>query len=482
MNFTSTLFIFLFLPLTLIFYYISPNKIKNFILLVASFIFYSFGSLDILLTLISTLCINYIFAFLLAHSWKCPIAKPISAVCMLLWNIGLLFHFKYLSSVLNFANNIFNMNFSITEIIFPIGISFFTFRCISYCLDVLWEITPPQDKFMDLALYVSFFPQLLMGPITKYHDFEPQLKNRALKIDNICEGVKRIILGLTKKLFIANRIGIMVDTVFSMNSSKRSVILAIFAVLGYLIQLYYDFSGYSDIAIGLGNLFGFKTPENFKYPYASKSIIEFWNRWHITLGDWFKEYVFTPLFRFFQLHNIPFKYCNYLSLFWVWLLVGIWHGVGIKFAIYGLYYFIFILFERIMNKLKKDKKKKEKTFKSLFVSHLYFFVVVFFGQLLFRTNDLQSFWHYIKDLFAINGNDLYNSLATYYISKYWLTLIIGIIFSFPLIPHLANLCNKNKILHNTMNCAKVISYCSMTIISIAYIMADTSQSFIYFQF
>jgi len=488
MNFTSVGFIFLFLPIVLFFYYFASNRVKNVILLLASIIFYAAGNLKMLSLLILTICINYFFGILLGRTWKYSFEKNISIVCMLIWNIGILFYFKYFSTVINFANDFWGINAAIVEIAFPVGISFFTFRCISYCLDVFWEITPIQYSIVDLALYISFFPQLLSGPITKYRDFESQLKNRKIKIENVCEGVKRIIIGLTKKLFIANRIAIMVNIVFEMNSSERTVALAWIGMIGYLVQLYYDFSGYSDIAIGIGKLFGFNTPENFRYPYASKSIIEFWKRWHITLGEWFNEYMFVPLFRFFQTHKVPFKLCNYFTLFFVWIVIGIWHGAGITFIAYSMFYFVFILFERIVNDIKRAKGKKSGLYKksknilTWILSHMYFLIVVFFGQLIFRSGNLDVLENYLKDLFSINGNVFYNSLTLYYTEKFYLTLIIGIIFSFPVIPGIVNVCSKNKVLKNILSVAKVISYCCMAIISISYVIADTSEAFIYFQF
>ena len=399
MAFTDVMFLFIFFPITTLLYYISGKKLKNILLLIFSLLFYSFGDSNAFSLLVITIVVNYILGILLGKEHK--ILKNIALILTLLWNVGFLFYFKYLSTILGFWHP--DGNFE--QIILPIGISFFTFRCISYCVDVYWGISKTQYNPINLALYISFFPQLLMGPITKYRDFEPSFTDKRLNLDNATDGVKRIILGLAKKLIIADRIGLMVDEVFALNSTDKSVVLAWFGVLAFLIQLYYDFSGYSDIAIGLGKLLGFETPENFNYPYISKGIIEFWNKWHITLGEWFREYVFTPLFRFFQSKNIKFNYCNYLSLFFVWLLVGIWHGSGLKFAVYGLYYFVFILFERIFENVNKTRKKQNLSVFKIpsFISHIYFILAIFIGQLMFKSETLASFWHYFNDLFALNG-------------------------------------------------------------------------------
>jgi len=487
MNFTSVLFIFQFFPVTFFLYHISSEKIKNVILVIASLVFFASGNLEALPFLLITICVNYIFGLLIGRAWKKEFIKKIFLIFSLIWNIGGLFYFKYLNVLAISLIDVLNLELNISEIIFPIGISFFTFRCISYCVDIFWEISTAKRNILDVALYISFFPQLLMGPITKWRDFECQLKNREVKFEDIASGIKRIIIGLTKKLFIANRIGIVVDIVFSMDSTERSVILAWFAVFGYLIQLYYDFSGYSDIAIGLGSLFGFKTPENFKYPYTSKGIIEFWNSWHVTLGEWFREYMFTPLFRFFQLRKIPFNVCNYLSLFIVWIIVGIWHGAGVKFVVYGLFYVVFILIERIISDRKKVKKKqnsiKKKTSKLKIIwLHIYFMIVVSIGQLLFRSDTLQTYCYYLKDLVGLNGNSFFNLLSLYYIKSYWLTLAIGIVFAFPLTKYISSLYKRSKSLCIISEGLKVIVYCAMWIISISYMIANTSQSFIYFQF
>ena len=326
-----------------------------------------------------------------------------------------------------------------------------------------------------------------MGPITNYFDFYPQVNNHHFNIDNFLDGVKRIIIGLAKKLIIANNIGFVVDPIFAMSADERTIGLAWLGILCYLIQLYYDFSGYSDIAIGIGKLFGFKTPENFDYPFISKSIVEYWMRWHITLGTWLKVYLFTPILMSCKNRGIAIGSAYIIALFGVWLFAGAWHGAGWNFICYGLYYFVFIVLERFYQDYKKQRRKKlglkkrDNTLTENMLAHVYFFIVLIFGQLLFRCTDLNHFGQYFASMFGISENCAWNSVSKYYLLQSWVLLIIGWIFAFPII-RLVKSKLQNKVSNIILEVLSPIMYFVLLLISIAFAMTNTYQSFIYFQF
>lgn len=262
---------------------------------------------------------NFSFGLLLAKDWECTYIKKCILILMLVWNFGLLYYYKYHIFVLDNFNLLTHAGVRLPDIVQPLGISFFTFRTVSFCLDVYWKTVPVQYNFLNVALYICFFPQISMGPIDKYNDFSSQLNERLFHAELFYDGIKRIIVGWAKKLLISDNIGRVVDIIFDMDAAERTIVMSWVGIFGYLIQLYYDFSGYSDVAIGVGQLFGFRTPENFKYPFISKSVVEYWSRWHITLGTWLKNYLYTPIFRACQDRGIAIERCNVMALIGVWL-------------------------------------------------------------------------------------------------------------------------------------------------------------------
>lgn len=487
MTFTSLNFIFVFLPLSVIGYYLIKNSIRNIFLVIMSVIFYAMGEPIMVWLLLLSIFINYVFGLLLAKEWNQRGVKLFFLLISMTWNFGLLFYYKYYIFTLENINSLFRCNIDLPNIVQPLGISFFTFRTISFCLDVYWKTVPIQTDFTNVALYVCFFPQVIMGPICKYNDFNAQLNDREFDSTLFLDGVKRIIIGWAKKLIIANNIGNVVDAIFTMNGAERSVALAWMGIFGYLIQLYYDFSGYSDIAIGIGQMFGFRTPENFNYPFVSKSVVEYWTRWHITLGTWLKNYLYTPIFRKCQDKDINLSICNVLALLGVWLFAGVWHGVGWNFVCYGLYYFAFIVFERIVEDHKKKKrkklkiKKKPETMNQKICAHIYFFAVLIFGQLLFRCKDLQSFGEYLKSMFGVFGNRLWDAQTYFYVLQSMVLMIVGWIFAFPVVAAVKEKMN-GTVFSKIIDAITPILYACLLVVSIAFAMTDTYQSFIYFQF
>ena len=298
MSFSSPFFLFFFGPIAVIGYYIIRCELRNLFLLAVSLLFYAWGEPKLVLLLLASIFVNYLFA-LCMERWREYKSGKVCVAFMILWNFGVLCYYKYLAFALTNVNALFGSSFVIPDIALPLGISFFTFRAVSYCLDVYWGTSPAQLNILNTALYISFFPQIMMGPITRYCEFECQLKNRSVIVNDLAEGVKRIVAGLAKKVILADTLGIMVDSIFKTPDAERTVLAAWLGIIGYLFQLYFDFSGYCDMAIGIGRIFGFKTPENFQNPYWSKSVVEFWSKWHITLGTWLKVYLYTPVFRAF---------------------------------------------------------------------------------------------------------------------------------------------------------------------------------------
>lgn len=487
MTFTSTLFLFLFLPIAMGIYYLARSGLKNIILVAVSLLFYAVGEPRLVWLLIGSIAVNYLIGLAMESTAEKKWLHRGTLLAMLAWNFGTLFYYKYFIFSIETVNTLFGLNIALPVIGLPLGISFFTFRTVSYGLDVHWGTVRALKNPIDLALYVSFFPQVTMGPIDKYANFEKQLHGRTFDKTAFIEGIQQIIAGLFKKLFFSNSLGMMVDRVFEMQTGERTVLLAWLGIVGYMLQLYYDFAGYSDIAIGLGKLFGFKTPQNFDYPYISKSVVEFWNRWHMTLGAWLKDYIYTPVFRtLMDKKSISIFKCNIIALFVVWLFAGVWHGAGLKFIVYGLYYFVFIALERTVEYLQKQRrkrlkiKKKSETKLHVIGMHVYLLVVILFGQLLFRADSLAAYWQYIGSLFGTHGAGLTNTLSRTLMSQNILLISVGAVFCLPVARWLRE--KTMRLFGEWQPFLQTGLYLGLFVIAIAYAFTNTYQSFIYFQF
>ncbi|SHE14256.1 D-alanyl-lipoteichoic acid biosynthesis protein DltB [Chlamydia abortus] len=353
----------------------------------------------------------------------------------------------------------------------PIGISFYTFQSISYLIDVYRKEVPPQKNIINLALYISFFPQLVAGPIVRYESIASQLSFRVENIDLFSQGVRLFIIGFAKKILIANQLGIVADEIFGIDSSEISTSLSWVAIVAYTLQIYFDFSGYSDMAIGIGKMFGFHLPANFNYPYISKNISEFWRRWHITLGSWFRDYVYIPLGG-----NRQGIWKQIRNLFIVWLLTGIWHGASWTYIIWGLYYGFFIALERfVLNNLLNRLW--------LPIQHIYVLIVVMVGWVFFRADDFAYSFEFIKAMFGLNGTEIFDNVTLYYIYDYWLYFVVGVLCSLPL-AKISLLVGriKNNIFHFVWNTIGVLLYLIIFFISIIYLTTSTYNPFIYFRF
>ena len=444
MDFTSIIFLFLFLPLTLLGYYLIRKELKILLIVITSLLFYSINDPKSLWLLVFSIIINYLIGYGIgyvigiirdcegqAQKSKLNTISKILLTIGIAFNLVLLFYYKYYAFSLKTMNSLFGFDFVLPMIGLPLGISFFTFRSLSYLIDIYWNRIVAQNNLMYAALYISFFPQVTMGPIVQYNNFISQINDFKFNFSLFSDGVKQIIIGLLKKVVVADGLGTMVDYIFSMEHQERTVVLAWLGIAGYLIQLYYDFGGYSDISIGLGKLFGFETPSNFDYPYASKSITEFWRRWHITLGNWFRDYVFIPVSRSKLLRRI----CKWTQKHFgnivrdnvrtivpfaiVWLLTGLWHGAAWHYIAWGVYQYIFIMIERIRNQHNKKikiaaKMNKERIYFHEIRQHVYFLGVLIFGQIMFRIDGFWNYFPYVKSMFGLLGNSIVDTSTKYY--------------------------------------------------------------------
>lgn len=494
MSFTEPIFLFLFLPILLVGYYLIRKELKNCFLLAASILFYAASDFDMLWLLITIIAANYLIALLIEATKGRTILQRASLILMIACNFGILFYYKYLIFAVENVNSLFGVNLTVPNIVLPLGISFITFRSVSYCLDVSWGTCHAERNPLNVALYISFFPQVTMGPITKFHEFQDQIRDRVLSVENMADGAKRIILGLAQKLILANQLGIIVDKIFLMQDSERTVLAAWIGIIGYLLQLYYDFAGYSDIAIGLGNFFGFHTPENFNYPYMAKSAGDFWNRWHMTLGTWLKDYIYVPVFRGCSGKQIPvlkkkitFQYADYIALFAVWTFSGLWHGAAWNFILFGYYYCFFIILERIRDNRAKEKRKRLKIKKQpetklqSAVAHVSTLVIVIFGQLLFRVDGASHFIPYVGSMFGASGIAA-NTESRYLLSQCWMILIFGILMATPWLKTIQRFAVQHKKIGRIGRILEPIVYLVILTITLSFVFTDTYQAFIYFQF
>ena len=416
MLFTSISFLYYFLPALIIIYFITPKKYKNIILLIASLLFYLYGEPKYVFLMIAEIIIAYIGAILI-DKYKNQ-SKNI-LITTLVIHIFLLIIFKYTDFIIQSINDISNANIKLLNIALPIGISFYTFQIISYLIDVYNGKVKVQKNIINLATYVSLFPQLVAGPIVRYQTVEKELDDRVHSFNNFAYGIRRFSIGLAKKVLIANALGELCTKAFALN--ETTVIFYWIFGISYMLQLYFDFSAYSDMAIGLGRIFGFNFPENFNYPYISKSITEFWRRWHISLSTWFKDYVYIPLGG-----NKDGKYKQIRNILIVWLLTGIWHGANWTFLIWGLLFGILLIIEKIF--LNKFMEKLPS-----FIRRIYVLFIVMVLFVIFNADNMSEALINIKGLFGMNGEVFINDYTLHYLKSYLPILIIAIFGATPFI-------------------------------------------------
>ncbi|MBP9966568.1 MAG: MBOAT family protein [Proteocatella sp.] len=473
MVFSSIFFLFTFLPLSLLLYWMSPAKIKNFTLLAVSLFFYAWGEPVYVLLMIASILTNFVFGIfieseLIKEKRAVRRALFISAV---VFNILILGFFKYYGFLAENINALFNADIAYSELPLPIGISFYTFQVLSYVIDVYLGKVRLQRNPVSFALYVTMFPQLIAGPIVRYSDIESQLEQRNVSASKFGEGAQRFIQGLGKKVLIANSMGALWDITQAMDMTGISVFSAWLGIIAYTFQIYFDFSGYSDMAIGLGKMFGFEFMENFDHPYISRSVTEFWRRWHISLGTWFREYVYIPLggnrcSRIRQIRNIMA----------VWMLTGLWHGASWNFVVWGIYYGCLLLIEKMFLKKLIDNAPA-------IISHVYCMLAVIIGWVLFASRDIESAAAYLGVMSGASGNVLVDNAFIYYLKSNAVMLVISLLFSTGIFREIFEPEEiSDKIRTRVSHSAAVILHAFILFMSTAYLVTETYNPFLYFRF
>lgn len=465
MTFSSIIFLFIFLPITFALYLMCRNDlVRNILLVAASLIFYAFGEPVAVIIMVISIILNYILG---RFASKDKTDKPALALAVLL-NIGLLIVFKYLGFITNIINDITFLNLPVPEIRLPIGISFFTFQGLSYVIDVYRNKKSVQKNLLSVFLYISFFPQLIAGPIVKYHDIEKQLHKRELSVDRVFRGINRFIVGLSKKVLISNQLGLVADVVFGYNVSDLSSLCAWVGAVCYMLQIYFDFSGYSDMAIGLGCMFGFDFKENFNYPYIACSMQDFWRRWHISLSTWFKEYVYIPLGG-----NRKGTLRTVANRMVVFFLTGLWHGANLTFVVWGLLHGLFLLLEEI-----GIIPAKKKWFSPL--GHIYSLLVITLTFVIFRADTLTYGMNMIIRMFSFSsGNMAVSATIISHLSLlFFVVLMLAVIFSTPVVKMLGEKTDKSDIISCLAYAGNFLAF----IICILFLVSGEYNPFIYFRF
>lgn len=463
MLFTSISFLYYFLPTIIILYFITPKKYRNYILLIFSIIFYMYGEPKYVILMLVEILVAY-FGALLIDKYK---SKEIFLITIII-HIGLLCVFKYTDLFIGTINSIFKTNISFLNIALPIGISFYTFQILSYVIDVYRGKVKVQKNILKLATYVSLFPQLIAGPIVRYETICDELDNRDETIEKFSLGVRRFIIGLAKKVLIANMLGELC-TKFSLVDERSVLFYWIFAI-SYMLQVYFDFSAYSDMAIGLGKMFGFTFLENFNYPFISKSITEFWRRWHISLSSWFKDYVYIPLG---GSRKGTLKLVRNILI--VWFLTGIWHGAAYNFILWGLFIGVFLVIEKLW--LSKYISKLPK-----FLRNIYVLFIIMISFIMFNAGSINEAFFNIKGLFGLNKEVFINNYTIYYLKSYLVVLIIAIFGATPLFKNIIEKLKKRKCLNKIINILEPIFLVILLLLVTAYLIDSSYNPFLYFRF
>jgi alginate O-acetyltransferase complex protein AlgI len=492
MEFSSLIFLFLFLPVFLLFFFLLQKAAHNSFLLMASLVFYAWGEKEYVLLLLVSTVVNYFLGLLMDKTDGKPLRKTVFVIAVI-FNVGLLIYFKYTNFILD------NLNVSANPIHLPIGISFFTFQALSYIVDIYRKTVPNDGNPVNFALYMTLFPKLITGPITPYHNLSKQIAKREIALDDFAEGVKRFIIGLGKKVLIADTVARTANQVFAVPAEQQTAGLAWLGIISYTLQIYFDFSGYTDMAIGIGRMCGFKFLENFKYPYIAKSIKEFWTRWHISLAQWLRDYLFLPI-AYSMLRKIkPDRvlrikaedWAYYVSAFSTFLLCGIWHGAAWTFFVWGAFYGVLLILEHAG--LRKFLKRKVKL---PIVGILYTQLMVIIAWVFFRSENLAYAFEYLKAMFGFGGGDGVQYYTALYLNpEAAVFIVIGIIGSMPLFPKMRDGYEKlkhhlesggRKIRLRVLSAGYTVLYTLfLTFVLLAstmYITGGTYNPFIYFRF
>jgi len=465
MLFSSITFIYYFLPIVLGVYFIVPKKLKNIVLLLSSFIFYFWGEPKYSILMLFMTFIGYIGGRLL-DKYRGTKKSKVFFVITIVLELGALGVFKYTNFFVDTINMLFSSEIDIIRILLPIGISFYTFQILSYVIDLYNGKVQVQKSFINFATYVTLFPQLIAGPIVRYIDVEKELKNRVHSFENFSYGVNRFIIGLSKKVLIANILGEFCD--IAKNTENNSIVFVWAYAVAYALHIYFDFSGYSDMAIGLGRIFGFRFLENFNYPYISRSVTEFWRRWHMSLGSWFRDYVYIPLG---GNRVSALKWIRNIAV--VWFLTGFWHGAAWNFIIWGLYFAVILIIEKFVLKKYLDKTH--------LIKYIYSLLLIIIGFLIFNSGSVNEILSSLKNMFFLSNIPVSDSITLFYFKNYIVLFIVAIILSTPLVKVVVDKLKETKV-KGIVEVIEMVVIMALLILCVSFLIDASFNPFLYFRF
>ena len=470
MLFSSITFLFLFLPVTVLIYYLVPQKTRNLVLLIASLFFYAWGEPVYVVLMILSILLNFFCGKDIGEKRADPVRAKRSLIFAVVMNVLILGFFKYYGLLMETLNVLFPYEIPYRELALPIGISFYTFQELSYLIDIYRGNAKPQQRLLPFALYISMFPQLIAGPIVRYVDIEAQLLNRVMSMRKFGQGVMYFIVGFAKKVVLADSIGALYEQITALSIGSFSVLTAWVGCLAFAFQIYFDFSGYSDMAIGLGKMFGFEFRKNFQYPYIAKNIGEFWRRWHISLGTWFREYVYIPLGG----NKCPASR-HLLNLLIVWALTGLWHGAQWNFLVWGLYYGVILILERYVWGRALGRLPA-------FVQHIYTFVLVLIGWVFFFSPSLGAAMDYLGVMFGAGASAWIDRQGFYFLLTHWLLFLLCVIGSSLRGMNILRLLTGSYESRRIRQIAACVVYIGMFLVSLAFLVTESFHPFLYFRF
>ncbi len=466
MVFSSITFLFYFLPLTLAIYFIVPKKLKNSVLLMSSLLFYAWGEPKFIVFMIISVIQGYILG-LLIEKYNGRKQSKLFLILSVIISLGLLGYCKYADFFIENFSSLTGISLELIGIALPVGISFYTFQILSYTVDVYRGEAKAQRNIINLAAYIAMFPQLIAGPIVRYSDIARQLENREYTAEKASYGIRRFVIGLSKKVLLANNLAQLCD-VFKASEDKSVLFFWVYAISASL-YIYFDFSGYSDMAVGLGKILGFDFVENFNYPYISKSVTEFWRRWHISLGSWFRDYLYIPLGG-----NRCSKGRWLFNILVVWMATGLWHGAAWNFVIWGLYFALFLAVEKL---LLGKYLEKAKVF-----NHIYVIILVVISFVIFDSSDMGQAYKTIGAMFGTGDYPLVSAEGMYYLRSYGLIIFAGIIGSAPFIRNILSKAENSDKTRTLINIAEPIMLFTLLLLSTAFLVDGSFNPFLYFRF
>lgn len=467
MLFSSIPFLYYFLPVVLLLYFIVPKCLKNGVLLIGSLFFYAWGEPRIVLIMIASILVGYVSG-LLIEAFRHKKADKIIMIVSVVIQLGCLVYYKYMDFFIANLNQISGADIPLLKIALPIGISFYTFQILSYTVDI-YRGEKAQKNPINLAMYIAMFPQLIAGPIVRYKDIAPQLnaKERKVTWDDAAYGIRRFVLGLGKKILIANQLGELCDVFYA--SGEKSVLFYWMYAVGFSLHIYFDFSGYSDMAIGLGKIFGFHFVENFNYPFISGSVTEFWRRWHISLGSWFRDYVYIPLGG----NRVP-KWRWFLNIFVVWMLTGFWHGAAWNFVMWGLFFAVLLVIEKLYL-LKVLEKHK-------IFGHIYVIFAVLISFVIFNAGNLKEIGIVLGGMAGLGNTPLISAEAIYYFKSFFVIYVIALVGATPFMKKVLMRISTNVIGERVLAVAEPVFYIVLMLVMTAYLVDGSFNPFLYFRF